>query len=80
MTIAILFLFLSILKHQKPSKVFRSLVKMFKENPCSQLSVAILTQDISKTKNVCMKYFFNIFSKSQDIRGWRFKTTNQKSA
>ena len=46
----------------------------------SQLSVAILTQAISKTKNVCMNYFFNIFSKSQEIRGWRFKTTNQKSA
>ena len=27
-----------------------------------------------------MNYFFNIFSKSQEIRGWRFKTTNQKSA
>ena len=46
----------------------------------AQLSVAILTQAISKTKNVCMNYFFNIFSKSQEIRGWRFKTTNQKSA
>ena len=45
-----------------------------------RFSVAILTQAISKTKNVCMNYFFNIFSKPQEIRGWRFKTTNQKSA
>ena len=46
----------------------------------SQLSVAILTQATSKTKKFCTNYFFNIFSKSQGIRGCRFKTTNQKSA
>ena len=46
----------------------------------AQLSIAILTQAISKTKNVCMNYFFNIFSKSQEIGGWRFKATTQKSA